>query len=213
MRKFLGALAVVLMIGSCANTADDKEEKVEDSTEQTESTEVVEEVKADEESSVEEQSKKESASSEAEQSAKDESFEAELESEYSSMVEENSKNPELEAELNEHINGMISEAQGYFNPDDPNTYQFASSMYINEVQFDTSSNDIYVSVNNDFLSLGDSDKTDVMNHAQNLTIGALLEKEYDLTTSEKQGLFTIVLNGQNAVGNSKVLDVREYTWH
>lgn len=201
MRKFLGALAVVLMIGSCANTADDKEEKVEDSTEQTESTEVVEEVKADEESSV------------AEQSAKDESFEAELESEYSSMVEKNSKKPELEAELNEHINGMISEAQGYFNPDDPNTYQFASSMYIDEVQFDTSSNDIYVSVNNDFLSLGDSDKTAVINSAQGLTIGALLEKEYDLTTSEKQGMFTTVLNGQNTVGSSKVLDVREYTWY
>ena len=55
MKKFLGALAVVLMIGACANTTDDKEEKVEDSTEQTESAEVVEEVKADEESSVEEQ--------------------------------------------------------------------------------------------------------------------------------------------------------------
>ena len=210
MKKFLGALAVVLMISSCANTTDDKEEKIEDSTEQTE---VVEEVKADEESSVEEQSKKESASSEAEQSAKDESFEAELESEYSSMVEENSKNPELEAELNEHINRMISEAQGYFNPDDPNTYQFAPSTYINEVQFDTSSNDIYVFVNNDFLLLSDSDKTAVANSAQGLTIGALLDKEYDLTTSEGQGMFTTVLNGQNAVGHSKVLDVREYTWY
>lgn len=51
MKKFLGALAVVLMIGACANTTDDKEEKVEDSTEQTEA---VEEVKADEESSSEE---------------------------------------------------------------------------------------------------------------------------------------------------------------
>ena len=50
MKKILGALAVALMIGACANTTDDKEEKVEDSTEQTE---VVEEVKADEESSVE----------------------------------------------------------------------------------------------------------------------------------------------------------------
>ena len=188
MKKFLGALAVVLVIGACANTVDDKDEKVEDSTEQVESTE-------------------------AEQSAKDESFEAELESEYSSMVEENSKNPELEAELNEHINGMISEAQGYFNPDDPNTYQFAPSTYINEVQFDTSSNDIYVSVNNDFLSLSDSDKTVVVNSAQGLTIGALLEKEYDLTTSEGQGMFTTVLNGKNTVGSSKVLDVREYTWY
>ena len=54
MKKILGALAVVLMIGACANTVDDKEEKVEDSTEQTESTEIVEEVKADEESSSEE---------------------------------------------------------------------------------------------------------------------------------------------------------------
>ena len=53
MKKILGALAVALMIGACANTTDDKEEKVEDSTEQTE---VVEEVKADEESSIEEQS-------------------------------------------------------------------------------------------------------------------------------------------------------------
>ena len=210
MKKILGALAIVLMVGACANTTDDKEEKVEDSTEQTE---VVEEVKADEESSVEEQSKKESASSEAEQSAKDESFEAQLESEYSSMVKENSKNPELEAELNEHINGMISEVQGYFNPDDPNTYQFAPSTYINEVQFDTSSNDIYVSVNNDFLLLSDSDKSVVANSAQGLTIGALVEKEYDLTTSEKQGMFTTVLNGQNTVGSSKVLDVREYTWY
>ena len=198
MKKILGALAVALMIGACANTTDDKEEKVEDSTEQTE---IVEEVKADEESSVEEQS------------AKDESFEAQLESEYSSMVEENSKNPELEAELNEHINGMISEVQGYFNPDDPNTYQFAPSTYINEVQFDTSSNDIYVSVNNDFLLLSDSDKTAVMNSAQGLTIGALLEKEYDLTLSESQGMFTTALNGQNSVGHSKVLDVREYTWY
>ena len=188
MKKFLGALAVVLMISSCANTLG-------------------------EESSVEEQSKEESTSSELEQSAKDESFEAQLESEYSSMVEENSKNPELEAELNEHINGMISEVQGYFNPDDPNTYQFAPSTYINEVQFDTSSNDIYVSVNNDFLLLSDSDKTVVANSAQGLTIGALLEKEYDLTTSEKQGMFTTVLNGQNTVGSSKVLDVREYTWY
>src|SRR5699024_11767640 len=51
MKKIFGALAVVLMIGSCAITADDKDEKVEDSTEQTE---VVEEVKADEESSAEE---------------------------------------------------------------------------------------------------------------------------------------------------------------
>ena len=51
MKKILGALAVALMIGACANTTDDKEEKVEDSTEQTE---VVEEVKADEESSSEE---------------------------------------------------------------------------------------------------------------------------------------------------------------
>ena len=188
MKKILGVLAVVLMIGACANTLG-------------------------EESSVEEQSKEEITSSELEQSAKDESFEAELESEYSSMVEENSKNPELEAELNEHINGMISEAQGYFNPDDPNTYQFASSTYINEVQFDTSSNDIYVSVNNDFLSLSDSDKTAVVNSAQGLTIGALLEKEYDLTTSEGQGMFTTVLNGQNSVGHSKVLDYREYTWY
>ena len=188
MKKILGALAVALMIGSCANTTDDKEEKVEDSTEQTES-------------------------SVAEQSAKDESFEAELESEYSSMVEENSKNPELEAELNEHINGVISEVQGYFNPDDPNTYQFAPSTYINEVQFDTSSNDIYVSVNNDFLLLSDSDKTAVANSAQGLTIGALLEKEYDLTISESQGMFTTVLNGQNSVGHSKILDVREYTWY
>ena len=54
MKKILGALAVVLMIGACANTTDDKEEKVEDSTEQTESAEIVEEVKADEESSSEE---------------------------------------------------------------------------------------------------------------------------------------------------------------
>ena len=53
MKKFLGVLAVALMMGACGNTTDDKEEKVEDSTEQTE---VVEEVKADEESSVEEQS-------------------------------------------------------------------------------------------------------------------------------------------------------------
>lgn len=53
MKKILGALAVALMIGACANTTDDKEEKVEDSTEQTESTEIVEEVKADEETSVE----------------------------------------------------------------------------------------------------------------------------------------------------------------
>src|SRR5699024_10319254 len=201
MKKFFGALAVVLMIGSCAITADDKDEKVEDSTEQTESTDVVEGVKADEDSSV------------AEQSAKDESFEAELESEYASMVEKNSKKPELEPELNEHINGMISEVQGYFNPDDPNTYQFAPSTYINEVQFDTSSNDIYVSVNNDFLLLSDSDKNVVANSAQGLTIGALLEKEYDLTTSESQGMFTTVLNGQNTVGSSKVLDVREYTWY
>ena len=51
MKKILGALAVALMVGACANTTDDKEEKVEDSTEQTE---VVEEVKADEESSSEE---------------------------------------------------------------------------------------------------------------------------------------------------------------
>ena len=56
MKKILGALAVVLMIGACANTVDDKDENVEDSTEQVESTEIVEEVKADEESSVEEQS-------------------------------------------------------------------------------------------------------------------------------------------------------------
>src|SRR5699024_9332420 len=55
MKKFFGALAVVLMIGSCAITADDKDEKVEDSTEQTESTDVVEGVKADEDSSVAEQ--------------------------------------------------------------------------------------------------------------------------------------------------------------
>src|SRR5699024_3173266 len=54
MKKIFGALAVVLMIGSCAITADDKDEKVEDSTEQTESTDVVEGVKADEESSAEE---------------------------------------------------------------------------------------------------------------------------------------------------------------
>lgn len=56
MKKFLGVLAVALMMGACGNTTDDKEEKVEDSTEQTEPAEVVEEVKADEESSVEEQS-------------------------------------------------------------------------------------------------------------------------------------------------------------
>ena len=56
MKKFLSVLAVALMVGACGNTADDKEEKVEDSTEQTEPAEVVEEVKADEESSVEEQS-------------------------------------------------------------------------------------------------------------------------------------------------------------
>ena len=54
MKKILGALAVVLMIGACANTTDDKEEKVEDLTEQVESTEVTEEVKANEESSSEE---------------------------------------------------------------------------------------------------------------------------------------------------------------
>ena len=52
MKKILGALAVALMVGACANTTDDKEKKVEDSTEQTE---VVEEVKADEETGVEEQ--------------------------------------------------------------------------------------------------------------------------------------------------------------
>lgn len=155
----------------------------------------------------EQYSNRKTAESESDKQVEQESIEAQAKAE-----EESNKNA-LEADLNEHINGMISEAQGYFNPDDPNTYQFASSMYINEVQFDTSSNDIYVSVNNDFLSLSDSDKTDVMNSAQNLTIGALLEKEYDLTTSEKQGMFTTVLNGQNTVGSSKVLDVREYTWY
>ena len=31
MKKILGALAVALMVGACANTTDDKEEKVEDS--------------------------------------------------------------------------------------------------------------------------------------------------------------------------------------
>ena len=155
----------------------------------------------------EQYSNRKTAESESDKQVEQESIEAQAKAE-----EESNKNA-LEADLNEHINGMISEAQGYFNPDDPNTYQFASSMYINEVQFDTSSNDIYVSVNNDFLSLNDSDKTDVMNSAQNLTIGALLEKEYDLTTSEKQGMFTTVLNGQNTVGSSKVLDVREYTWY
>ena len=51
MKKILGVLAVSLLMGACGNTADDKEEKVEDSTEQTE---VVEEVKADEESPSEE---------------------------------------------------------------------------------------------------------------------------------------------------------------
>lgn len=155
----------------------------------------------------EQYSNRKTAESESDKQVEQESIEAQAKAK-----EESNKNA-LEADLNEHINGMISEAQGYFNPDDPNTYQFASSMYINEVQFDTSSNDIYVSVNNDFLSLSDSDKTDVMNSAQNLTIGALLEKEYDLTTSEKQGMFTTVLNGQNTVGSSKVLDVREYTWY
>ena len=155
----------------------------------------------------EQYSNRKTAESQSDKQAEQESIEAQT------KAEEESKKTALENELNEHINGMISEAQGYFNPDDPNTYQFASSMYINEVQFDTSSNDIYVSVNNDFLSLSDSDKTDVMNSAQNLTIGALLEKEYDLSTSEKQGMFTTVLNGQNTVGSSKVLDVREYTWY
>ena len=53
MKKILGVLAVVLMIGACANTLG-------------------------EESSVEEQSKEEITSSELEQSAKDESFEAQL---------------------------------------------------------------------------------------------------------------------------------------
>lgn len=155
----------------------------------------------------EQYSNRKTAESQSDKQAEQESIEEQA------KAEEESKKTALETELNEHINGMISEAQGYFNPDDPNTYQFASSMYISEVQFDTGSNDIYVSVNNDFLSLSDSDKTDVINTTQNLTIGALLEKEYDLTTSEKQGMFTTVLNGQNTVGSSKVLDVREYTWY
>ena len=68
MKKILGALAVALMIGACANTTDDKEEKVEDSTEQTE---VVEEVKADEESSSEEEVVEESELEEESESKED----------------------------------------------------------------------------------------------------------------------------------------------
>ena len=68
MKKILGALAVALMVGACANTTDDKEEKVEDSTEQTE---VVEEVKADEESSSEESEVVEESESKEEESKED----------------------------------------------------------------------------------------------------------------------------------------------
>ena len=68
MKKFLGVLAVALMMGACGNTADDKEENVEDSTEQTE---VVEEVKADEESSSEESEVVEESESKEEESKED----------------------------------------------------------------------------------------------------------------------------------------------
>lgn len=71
MKKILGVLAVALMMGACGNTTDDKEEKVEDSTEQTESAEVVEEVKADEESSSEESKEEESELEEESESKED----------------------------------------------------------------------------------------------------------------------------------------------
>lgn len=77
MKKILGALAVALMIGACANTTDDKEEKVEDSTEQTE---VVEEVKADEESSSEESEVVEESEEPKEEESKEDDVPREYES-------------------------------------------------------------------------------------------------------------------------------------
>ena len=79
MKKILGALAVALMIGACANTTDDKEEKVEDSTEQTE---IVEEVKADEESSSEESEVVEESESKEEEPKEEESKEDDVPREY-----------------------------------------------------------------------------------------------------------------------------------
>ena len=77
MKKILGALAVALMVGACANTTDDKEEKVEDSTEQTE---VVEEVKADEESSSEESEVVEESEEPKEEESKEDDVPREYES-------------------------------------------------------------------------------------------------------------------------------------
>ena len=77
MKKILGALAVALMIGACANTTDDKEEKVEDSTEQTE---IVEEVKADEESSSEESEVVEESEEPKEEESKEDDVPREYES-------------------------------------------------------------------------------------------------------------------------------------
>ena len=83
MKKILGALAVALMVGACANTTDDKEEKVEDSTEQVESTEVTEEVKADEESSSSEESE---VVEESEEPKEEESKEDDVPREYESAL-------------------------------------------------------------------------------------------------------------------------------
>ena len=80
MKKILGVLAVALMMGACANTTGDKEEKVEDSTEQTESAEIVEEVKADEESSSEEPEVVEESEEPKEEESKEDDVPREYES-------------------------------------------------------------------------------------------------------------------------------------
>lgn len=85
------------------------------------------------------------------------------------------------------------------------------SQLIEKIEYD-SDGQLSVYVNGDFLNASDTEKNSTIKKAQNVAtteIGPV--KNWDSSDSQ-EGIMTTVYNGQNIVGQSKMLNHKEFKW-
>lgn len=155
-----------------------------------------------------------------EEGAETEKTESEENEEQETEEAENDDSDEQVVEINETIAEYMEENQGYalgtldengepIEDGEPNP-DFAWSLYIHELTYN--GNDLKMQTDAGFLDLSEDERTEVANYAQNIGnthIGMV--EDWD-TSKYQDRLFLTVLNGENAIGHSKVFDVTEFEW-
>ena len=190
------ALVTIFIIGAIGDG--DNEEVLE--TTEAETEEVVEETEPEEPEEVVEEEP-------------EEEVEEEPEEENQSDV----KLDEINANIAEHMeqnrgfalgtldsNGEPTE-DGEPNPD------FSYALFIHELTYD--GDNLEMQTDAGFMTLTDKERTLVANRAQNIASIYIGPHEDWEATDYQKGLFLTILNGDNALGHSKVFDATEFKWY